>query len=128
MNHPLELTIAKLELKQLEVIDKLSEKHDDYVIRCVIDPITSKFLEINGDWEKVTGFSERSSLGKPWTDFIVGENDLIIENTKHLIYSDSKFSKYECNIATRFGSVLVKWKTMYHPEINSIVSIGRVKK
>lgn len=128
MKVSLERTIAKLELKQLEVIDKLSENHSDYVIRCVTDPETCEFLEVNGDWEKVTGFSEKACIGKPWTDFIVDEDEMIVENTKHLIYSDSKFSKYECNIATRYGTALVKWKSMYYPEINSIVSIGRVKK
>ena len=35
MTNALQLTIAKLELKQLEMVDRLSEKHNDYVIRFI---------------------------------------------------------------------------------------------
>ena len=68
MTTALQLTIAKLELKQLEMVDRLSEKHNDYVIRFIESSITDKFVAVNGDWELVTGFSEQHCTGLGWVN------------------------------------------------------------
>ena len=118
----LTLAIANLELKQLEVIDKLSERHDDYVIRCITCPDTSKVLAVNGDWEKVTGFNERSCIGLDINDFV---------SRRQLAppIPDGEFENYSCDMITKDGSLVnVNWKTKHFPDIDASVSIGRVKK
>jgi hypothetical protein len=50
MENVLQLTFAKLELKQMELIDRLSMKHNDYVIRVIMSTVTDKFVAVNGDW------------------------------------------------------------------------------
>ena len=80
MTNQLQLTIAKLELKQLEMIDKLSEKHNDYVIRLIQSSVTDKFVAVNGDWELVTGYKESYCLNKGWEDILPVSylNDIIL--------------------------------------------------
>ena len=46
METSLQLTVAKLELKQLEMIEKLSEKHNDYIIRIIQSSVTDKFVAV----------------------------------------------------------------------------------
>ncbi len=124
MKTNLELTIAKLELKQLEVIDKLSERHDDYVIRCITCPDSLEFIAVNGDWEMVTGFKEGACIGMLFSDFIP-EN----QGTPRSTFIEDKFISYNCDLITKDGSVVnVDWKTKHFPDIDAAVSIGRVKK
>ena len=121
MKSNIELTIAKLELKQLEVIDKLSEKHDDYVIRCITCPDTTNLLAVNGDWEKVTGFKEKMCVGIPLNEFV---STTIITS---LVEDD--FVTYSSNMVIKDGSSInITWKSKHFPDINSIVSIGRIKR
>ena len=70
MNNQLQLTVAKLELKQLELVEKLSERHNDYVIRLIQSSITDKFIAVNGDWELLTGIMESNCIGKGWENII----------------------------------------------------------
>lgn len=118
----LKMTIAQLELKQLEVIDKLSEKHDDYVIRCITCPETSKVLAVNGDWERVTGFKESSCVG-------IDINKFITRRQLSTPIPDGEFENYNCDIIIKDGSsVTVHWKTKHFSNIDATVSIGRVRK
>ena len=120
----LTLTIAKLELKQLEVIDKLSEKYNDNVIRCITNPDTLELIAVNGDWEKVTGFKDKACIGMCFNDFIP-ENQYAPRNTT----IEEDFVSYNCDMITKSGvPVNVNWKTKHFPELNAAVSIGRVKK
>jgi len=124
----LTLTIAKLELKQLEFIDKLSTKHDDYIIRCVTSPDTYKFLALNGDWEKVTNFTEEECVGKSWNEFVKEPTD-IIKTSEEAFDKDGGFDTYICDVKKQDGSYIsVSWKAKLFTNINAIVSIGRVKK
>ena len=118
----LQLTIAKLELKHLEMIDKLSEKNNDKVIRCITSPDTCKFLAVNGDWEKVTGFKEEACIGLNFEGFVPDYKKSII--TKN----EDGFISYTCELATSTGFISVDWKTKNFPEINATVSIGRLTK
>lgn len=121
----LTLTIAKLELKQLEVIDKLSEKHNDNVIRCITNPDTLELIAVNGDWERVTGFKDKACVGMCFTDFIP-EDQSHVTNTS---IDENDFLSYNSNMITKSGvPVNVNWKTKHFPELNAAVSIGRVKK
>lgn len=120
----LTLAIANLELKQLEVIEKLSEVHDDYIIRCITCPDSLEFLAVNGDWERVTGFNEQACVGMSFNDFIP-DNQYAPRNT--IIEDD--FLSYNCDLITKSGDVVnVDWKTKHFPDIDAAVSIGRVKK
>jgi len=119
----LKMTIAKLELKQLEVIDKLSEKHNDSIIRCITCPESDEFLAVNGDWEHVTGFKEDICIGMNFNDFI--PDYTASEPKEH----EDGFEWYNSQLITKTGeSVNVDWKMKHFPDINAIVSIGRVTK
>jgi len=123
----LKLTIAKLELKQLEFIDKLSVRHNDYVIRCITCPDTNKFLAVNGDWEKVTDFKEVDCVGKVWADFIP-ESEKVLDKIDRS-NKDGGFESFICDVRKKDGTCTsVDWKSKFFPEINAIVTIGRTKK
>lgn len=124
------LTIAKLELKQLEVIDKLSRKSNgEDIIRCVTCPTTNKFIAVNGDWEKVIGINEYDCIGKSIFDFMPEyELDRAAQQTEKLKESE-EFDSFECDLLDGKGcAVKVDWKAKYFPQINATVSIGRVKR
>lgn len=123
----LKMTIAKLELKQLEFIDKLSLIHNDYVIRCITCPDTNEFLAVNGDWEKVTNFKEKDCVGKKWGDFISAPIVKTINSTD--IADNCEFDSFVCDVTKKDGtSTSVNWKSKFFPEINAVVAIGRAKK
>jgi len=127
MTNQLQLTIAKLELKQLEMIDKLSEKHNDYVIRLIQSSVTDKFVAVNGDWELVTGFKESYCSGKGWED-LLPESDLK-NMLKHidLVKSSDYFDGFKSNLLMKGGKAInVYWKCKFFPEINGLIFIGRV--
>lgn len=129
METSLQLTVAKLELKQLEMIEKLSEKHNDYVIRLIQSSITDKFVAVNGDWELVTGLKEINSIGKGWEHIIPTQE--INKIFKHIseIKKQNNFDTFTTNLIIRDGKfVSVNWKGKYFPEINGLVFIGRVKR
>ncbi len=130
MDNLLQLTIAKLELKQLEVIDKMSRRHNDYVIRIIMSTITNKFVAVNGDWELVTDLKESSCVGKSWED-VSPKNDINkIKSRIELIKSDKNdFKSFESRIIKKDGGILdVDWIGKYFPEINGLVLIGRVSR
>jgi len=123
----LKLTIAKLELKQLEFIDKISVRHNDYVIRCITCPDTNEFLAVNGDWETVTNFKEKDCIGRKWTEFIPKSEDVLAEIFRSI--DGGGFESYICDILKKDGSTTsVNWKSKFFPEINAIVTIGRAQK
>ena len=124
----LQFIIAKLELKQLEVIDRLSQRHNDYVIRCITTP-DGYFLSVNGDWENISGFNEEFCIGKHITDFIPDYDVKKATDTSRIIIEDYGFDGFTCNLTTLKGhDISVDWKTKHFPQINAIVTIGRVKK
>jgi hypothetical protein len=128
MNTPIELTIAKLELKQLEMIDRLSQKHNDYVIRLISSSITDKFIAVNGDWELVTGFSEQYCQDLGWEDITpTYDLNLVLKNVNNIKNNIKNFNTFKSNLIKKDGKLLsVIWKGKYFPEINSLVFIGRV--
>lgn len=125
----LKMTIAKLELKQLEFIDKLSKRKNDYVIRCITCPETNKLLAVNGDWEIVTNHLEGDCVGKSMYDFIP-EYELQRAKRQSITLKHTKeFDSFVCDIMDKDGcAVSVNWKSKYFPELDATVSIGRVKK
>jgi hypothetical protein len=130
MDNVLQLTVAKLELKQLELIDRLSKKHNDYVIRVIMSTITDKFVAVNGDWEFVTGFKEAHCVDKSWDD-VSPKNEIknIIKNIDLIKNNKDDFKDFNSNIIKKDGTILnVNWKGKYFPEINGLVLIGRVRR
>jgi PAS domain S-box-containing protein len=122
--------IAKLKLKELEIIDRLSTRHEDYVLRCIINPKTSTFSAVNGDWEKVTGYQEQACINRNWLDFIPKhETTEVLAKAKVIFGNAHEFTKLWCNILDVHGKILpVCWSAKYYPELNAIVSIGKVDK
>lgn len=129
METSLQLTVAKLELKQLEMIEKLSEKHNDYVIRIIQSSITDKFAAVNGDWELVTGLKELDCVGKGWENIIpIPEVPKVFKHISDIKKHDN-FDCFTTNLMIRDKKVVsVNWKGKYFPEINGLVFIGRVKR
>ena len=130
MNTALQLTIAKLELKQLEMVDRLSEKHNDYVIRFIESSVTDKFVAVNGDWELVTGFSEKHCTGLGWEN-IVPKYDLnnVLNHVDKIKKDDNGFDSFTSELIKKDGkSIKVTWKGKYFPEINGLIFIGRVNR
>jgi PAS domain S-box-containing protein len=128
MNTPIELTIAKLELKQLEMVDRLSEKHNDYVIRLIESSLTEKFVAVNGDWELVTGFKEKDCVNWGWED-IVPKNDvnLVLRHVNNIKKGGNEFNTFKSNLIKKDGKlVTVIWKGKYFKEINGLIFIGRI--
>jgi PAS domain S-box-containing protein len=129
MTNPLQLTIAKLELKQLEMIDKLSEKHSDYVIRLIQSSITDKFIMVNGDWELITGFKESYCSDKGWEDLLPQSDLKKMLKQIDLTKSNSELNSFKTNLLMKSGkTITVNWKCKYFPEINGLIFIGRVKR
>ena len=129
MKSNLELTIAKLELKQLEVIDKISKSSNDYIIRCITCPETNKFLAVNGDWEKVVGWGEDECIGKTISDFMAPYELDRAKLEANNLKSISSFDSFVCDMMNKNGlPVSVDWKAKFFPSLNATVSIGRVKK
>lgn len=129
METSLQLTVAKLELKQIEMIEKLSEKHNDYVIRLIQSTITDKFVVVNGDWELVTGLKEVNCVGKGWESMVPSVE--LPKVFKHLsdIKKHNNFDCFTTDLIIRDNKVVsVNWKGKYFPEINGLVFIGRVKR
>lgn len=129
METSLQLTVAKLELKQMEVIEKLSEKHNDYVIRIIQSSITDKFVIVNGDWELITGLKEIDCVGKGWEDIIpMSEVSRIFKHISDIKKHDN-FDCFRTSLIIKDKKFIsVNWKGKYFPEINGLVFIGRVKR
>lgn len=128
MDTQLQLTVAKLELKQLELIDKLSEKHNDYVIRIIQSSITDKFVAVNGDWELITGFKECDFINLGWENLII-TNQYSVFKEIELIKKTKDFHSFDTTIQiSNNKTILVNWKGKYFPEINGLVFIGRVER
>jgi len=128
MENVLQLTFAKLELKQMELIDRLSMKHNDYVIRVIMSTVTDKFVAVNGDWELVTGFKESYCIDKTWED-IAPKNQIknVLGYMDYLKKSQNTFQKTKFDIIKKDGKILsVDWTGKYFQEINGMVLIGRV--
>ncbi len=125
----LKMTIAKLELKQLEFIDKLSKRKNDYIIRCITCPETNKLLAVNGDWEIVTNHLEDECLGKSLYEFMP-EYELERAKRQSITLKQTKeFDSFICDIIDNNGYVVsVNWTSKFFPELDATVSIGRVKK
>ncbi len=130
MENQLQLTIAKLELKQLELIDKLSKKNNDYIIRLITSTNTGNLVTVNGDWEILTGFDEQSFVGKTWLDITPEYDHSLVLNILNKIEGDSdNFHTFTSDLIRKDGKVIVvNWKGKYFPNINGIVYIGRVSK
>ena len=123
------LTIAKLELKQLEFIDKLSRKKNDFVIRSVTCPETNEFIAVNGDWERVIGINEFDCIGKSIFDFMPDYEVDRARKEARLLLETTEFDSFVCDLLDNDGNaVSVDWKAKYFPQINATVSIGRVSK
>ena len=130
MNNQLQLTVAKLELKQLELVEKLSERHNDYVIRLIQSSVTDKFIAVNGDWEILTGIMESSCVGKGWEN-IVPKNELlsVIKHVDFIKKGGDYFDGFKSTLYKKDGKLIsVTWKGKYFPEINGLVFIGRVSR
>lgn len=125
----LNLVIAKLELKQLEIVNKLSVKSsDDYLIRCIICPETSDFIAVNGDWGRVIGIEEYDCVGKSLFDFISVRDIKRARKQFNLLLDKNEFDSFVCDMIDINGNnITVDWKAKYSPKINGIISIGRVK-
>jgi len=129
METQLQLTVAKLELKQLELIDRLSEKHNDYVIRIVQSSVTDKFVAVNGDWELITGFKECDFVDRGWEDIITPKEKYSVLKQIESIKKTKDFYSFKTDIEISNKKImLVDWKGKYFPEINGLVFIGRVKR
>lgn len=128
MENVLQLTFAKLELKQMELIDRLSRKHNDYVIKVIMSTVTDKFVAVNGDWELVTGFKENHCIDKTWEDVSPkSEIKNILGYMDYLKKNQNTFQNNKFNIIKKDGKLLpVTWTGKYFPEINGMVLIGRV--
>jgi hypothetical protein len=122
--------IARLKLKELEMVDRISVSHNQYVIRCITNPDTYEFIAVNGDWNKVTGHPEKECLGMTWLDFIPkDEVDVVKREAQSLFEKNKSFENLCCNILGINGEKIpVCWKAKYYPEINAVVSIGKVAK
>lgn len=128
MNNQLQLTVAKLELKQLELVEKLSERHNDYVIRLIQSSTTDKFIAVNGDWELLTGIMEYSCIDKGW-EHIVPKHELtsVIKHIDNIKKGGQYFDGFKSTLYKKDGNLIsVSWKGKYFPEINGLVFIGRV--
>jgi len=128
MNSQLQLTVAKLELKQLELVEKLSERHNDYVIRLIQSTTTNKFIAVNGDWELLTGILESNCVGLDWTD-IVPKKELksVMNHVEYMKKNGEYFDGFKSTLYKKDGDLIsVSWKGKYFPEINGLVFIGRV--
>ena len=126
----LHLAVAKLELKQLEVIDKLSKKHNDYVIRIIASSKDDKFVALNGDWELLTGNEEDCCKEGGWSK-IIPERDLsnVLKHIDLIKSGTDDFDSFESDVYRKDGKTIhVKWKGKFFPEIDGLVFIGRVKK
>lgn len=130
MNSQLQLTVAKLELKQLELVEKLSERHNDYVIRLIQSTTDDKFIAVNGDWELLTGIMESNCIGKGWCD-IVPRSELksVINHVDDMKLGGEYFDGFKSTLYKKDGGLIsVSWKGKYFPEINGLVFIGRVSR
>jgi hypothetical protein len=128
MNNQLQLTVAKLELKQLELVEKLSERHNDYVIRLIQSSTTDKFIAVNGDWELLTGIMEYSCVDKGWEN-IVPKHELtsVMNHIDSIKKGGQYFDGFKSTLYKKDGGLIsVSWKGKYFPEIKGLVFIGRV--
>ena len=129
MISPLQLTIAKLEVKQLEFIDKLSEKHNDYVIRIIQSSITDKFASVNGDWGLITGYNDDEYIDAGWEDIIPPNQIKYVLKNIEDIKKNEYFNEFKTQLKIKNGRLIdVCWKGKFYPEINGLVFIGRVKR
>ena len=110
------------------MVEKLSERHNDYVIRLIQSSITDKFIAVNGDWELLTGIMESNCIGKSWEN-IIPKNEVqsVIKHINTIKKDTQYFDGFNSTLYKRDGDLIsVSWKGKYFPEINGLVFIGRV--
>ena len=126
----LDKIIANLKLKELEIIEKISDniKHDSKMLRMLISPNQHNFIAVNGDWNEVLGYEEEECRGKCWNmiipDYELKRTSDLINKTKEI---KEGFSDYVCDVITKTGLVVkTSWRVKYCPDLNMVISIGRV--
>lgn len=130
MDTLLHLTVAKLELKQMEMLDKISKKNDDYTIRIIASTITDKFVIVNGDWDYVTGIKNDCCVGGSWDDIVPSDEVYeVVKNVDDIKCGRKGSGEFTCKVISKNKETInVKWKGKYFPEINAIIFIGKVPK
>jgi hypothetical protein len=129
MTTPLHLTVAKLELKQLEMLDKISKKNDEYIIRLIASTITDKFVTVNGDWDLVTGRDEKCCIDGGWENIVPKEELQKIYNFVDMVRCGDVKTELSSKLKSYNNKTIdVIWRGKYFPEINGIIFIGKVKK
>lgn len=129
----LEQTLAKLKLKELELVHKVSseEMRNGSVVRCILNSSTQSFVAVNGDWENVFGYSEIETLGKSWEELLCPKCDTNKSLTQIIDSSnedENGFDEYILNHVNKYGQLVsVQWKTKLFTDISALVSIGTVK-
>jgi len=124
--------IANLKLKELEVVEKLSENFipNEKILRSLISPNQHSFIAVNGDWKEVLGYSEDDCVNNS-VNMILPKKE--IERTSKFISTlknvKEGFSEYKCEVITKGGDVLQTiWRLKYYSDLNIIISIGRLIK
>lgn len=119
--------VEKLEFAQLKMISKRSEERATKVIRTLTDPDTRVFLNVNGYWDKVTGFKSSEVVGQKWEAAIPERYRLSASDKADTIQVEGGFSKYECPLIRKDGrEVMVTWYAKYLPTIGKVISIGHI--
>jgi len=126
----LELTLAKLRLKEFETIEKLSEPtNEHYVLRAITSPNSRTFLSLNGDWERVTGHTQEYCKGKQWSEFVHEESKEDTDKATDRAEKEGGFKDFICQLKGRHGERIPSiWSAKYYDTLNAIVCIGRVHK
>lgn len=126
----LESIIANLKLKELEIVEKISNNlcHNSKILRTLISPNNHNFIAVNGDWEEVLGYSESDCRGNDWSmimpEYEISRGIRLINKVKKF---PSIFFEYKLDILTKGGKILKSvWRTKYYTDLNMVISIGTI--
>lgn len=122
--------VANLKLKELEIIEKISDNipRGSKILRTLISPNQHNFIAVNGDWEEVLGYTEDECRENDWSlimpDYEVSRCREVINKLKDV---KDGFTEFTCDVLTKSGQVLkASWKSKYYPDLNLVISIGRL--
>ena len=122
--HKVEMLIADIELHKLGIIDKANGNEGS--LKCIIAPDNIEIIDIDGNWEHLTGWKKGEIVGNNWVAMISQEDlDKVELNADTM--TKYGVDGFKCGMQCKDGSeVKIEWLFRYLEDIDMLIAVGHV--
>lgn len=94
-------------------------------VLCITD-FNGCVQRINSSFERVFGYTEKELLARPFTDFVLQDEQQAISNELSLIINGHDSTNFENRCFSKTGDIIwLSWRTFIIPEEKLVYAIGR---